>query len=82
MNTKGCRAHEEFITAAGERHRCLFHRDRRGGYCVTCSELPAMIAFGGTLNEARACARAEIEELIAEDARIVAWISVVQPEWW
>jgi hypothetical protein len=50
MNTK---SHEKFIAANGRDHLCLFRRDG-GGYLVTCPELPPMITYGETLDEARA----------------------------
>jgi predicted RNase H-like HicB family nuclease len=61
--------HKETITAAGTEYRCLFRRCPDGGYFVTCSELPPMLAFGETLAEARRHAIEEIEgwlEVLAE----------------
>ena len=82
MNAKNQHEYEECIAAAGELGHCLFRRETTGGYRVTAPGLPAMIAFGDTLDEARAGAHAEIADLIDEDARTRAWISAVQPEWW
>lgn len=67
MKAKLCRKHEENITAASRDYLCLFRPDAAGGYLVTCPELPPMIAFGETLDEARTNARDDIE----------AWLDVV-----
>jgi predicted RNase H-like HicB family nuclease len=61
MNQKNHRQHEETLTAAGHEYQCLFRREIDSGYRVTCAELPPMLAFGETLDEARANAREEIE---------------------
>ncbi len=61
MNIKTIHEHEEVITAAGREYRCLFRREVDSGYRVTCADLPPVLAFGETLEEARANAREEIE---------------------
>jgi len=71
MNTKVIHEHEEIITAAGRDYRCLFRREVDSGYRVTCAELPPVLAFGETLDEARANAREEIEAWI-ETAEVSA----------
>lgn len=53
--------HEENVTVAGAEYRCLFRRCPDGGYLVTCSELPPVLAFGETLSDARRNAIDEIE---------------------
>ena len=66
--------HEETITAAGTEYRCLFRRCPDGGYLVTCAELPPMLAFGETLDEAHSNAIDEIEgwlEILAEQGHQV-----------
>ncbi len=82
MKRKPSHDHEEFVAAADTEHLCLFRRDAGSGYQVTCPGLPPMIAFGDTIDEARANAREEIEGWIEEHDRTRAWISAVQPEWW
>jgi len=57
--------HEETITAAGEEYRRRFQSHPNGGYLVTCAELPLMLAFDETLEEARAEAHEEIAAWIA-----------------
>jgi predicted RNase H-like HicB family nuclease len=61
MNTKTVHEHEEIITAAGRKYRCLFQREVDRGYRVTCAELPPLLAFGETLEEARTATQEEIE---------------------
>ena len=53
--------HEEIIIAAGREYRCLFRREVDSGYRVTCAELPSVLAFGETPEEARAATQEEIE---------------------
>jgi predicted RNase H-like HicB family nuclease len=67
MNTRTQHQHEEDIAVAGRDYRCLFRREVDSGYRVTCTALPPMLAFGETLDEARANAREEIEAWIDED---------------
>ena len=61
MNTKAHHQHEEDIIMAGRDYRCLFRREIDGGYRVTCAALPPVLAFGDTLDDARANVREEIE---------------------
>ncbi len=61
MNTKTHRQHEEVITAVGHEYRCLFRREVDRGYRVTCADLPPLLAFGETLEEARTATQEEIE---------------------
>jgi predicted RNase H-like HicB family nuclease len=60
MTTKLPHEHEELLTIEGQDYTCLFRRDASGGYLVTCEELPPMVAFGETLEEARSNAVVEI----------------------
>ena len=71
MNTKTQHHHEENIAVAGRDYRCLFHREVDSGYRVTCVALPPVLAFGETLDEARANAREEIEAWV-ETAEVSA----------
>ena len=64
MNPRPHHQHEEILTAAGREYQCLFRREVDSGYRVTCAELPPVLAFGETLDEARANAREEIEEWV------------------
>jgi predicted RNase H-like HicB family nuclease len=75
MNTRSYHQHEETITAAGREYRCLFRREVDSGYRVTCDDLPPVLAFGETLDEARAEACEEIEAWV-ETAEIRADYSV------
>jgi predicted RNase H-like HicB family nuclease len=60
------------IAAAGRDYRCHIRRDG-DGYRVTCPAVPPAIAFGATLEEARANAREELEGWIdAEEKGEVA----------
>jgi predicted RNase H-like HicB family nuclease len=69
MNTRTHHQHEEDITVVGHDYQCLFRREM-GGYRVTCAELPPVLAFGETLEEARTAAQEEIEAWIeAAEAR-------------
>jgi predicted RNase H-like HicB family nuclease len=61
MNPRTHHQHEEILAAAGREYRCLFRREVDSGYRVTCAELPPVLAFGETFDEARANAREEIE---------------------
>ena len=61
MNPRPHHQHEENIAVAGREYRCLFRREVDSGYRVTCADLPPVLAFGETLDEARANAREEIE---------------------
>ena len=61
MNLKIHHQHEKTLTAAGREYRCLFRREFDSSYRATCVDLPPMIAFGETLEEARAAAQEEIE---------------------
>ena len=70
MNTKTQHEHEEIIETVGRKFACLFRRDAAGGYFVTCPKLPPMMAYGETLDEARANAAEEIADWL--DAREVA----------
>ena len=63
--------HEEILAAAGREYRCLFRREVDSGYRVTCAELPPVLAFGETLEEARAATQEEIEAWI-ETAEVSA----------
>ncbi len=69
MNTRTHHQHKEDIAVAGRAYRCLFRREVDSGYRVTCTDLPPMLAFGETLDEARANAREEIEAWIDEGNR-------------
>jgi predicted RNase H-like HicB family nuclease len=75
MNTKTIHEHEEIVTAAGHSYRCLFRREVDSGYRVTCADLPPVLAFGETLDEARANTREEIEAWV-ETAEVSADYSV------
>jgi predicted RNase H-like HicB family nuclease len=61
MNTKTHHQHEEDIAVAGRDYRCLFRREIDNGYRVTCADLPPLLAFGETLEEARTATQEEIE---------------------
>jgi predicted RNase H-like HicB family nuclease len=61
MNPTTHHQHEEDVAVAGRKYRCLFRREVDSSYRVTCAELPPVLAFGETLEEARAEAREEIE---------------------
>ena len=61
MNNKIVHEHEEIVTAAGRDYRCLFRREVDRGYRVTCADLPPLLAFGDTLEEARMATQEEIE---------------------
>ena len=61
MNTRTIHEHEEIITAAGREYRCLFRREVDSGYRVTCADLPPLLAFSETLEEARTATQEEIE---------------------
>ena len=70
MNTRTHHQHEEDIAVAGRDYRCLFRREIDSGYRVTCAELPPVLAFGETLEEARIDAQEEIEAWVeAAEAR-------------
>lgn len=66
---KSGRAHKEEIIIDGEIFRCRFDRCA-DGYAVTCPALPPMMAFGETIEQARAAARDELAGWMAtlEDA--------------
>jgi predicted RNase H-like HicB family nuclease len=83
MNTRTHHQHEEDIAVAGRDYRCLFRREVDSGYRVICAALPPMLAFGETLDEARANAREEIEAWIdgEERARDLALIDH-RHRWW
>ena len=66
MNRNTRREHQELIIPAGREYRCLFRRDAGGGYRVTCPDLPPVLAFGDTLEEARVN--------VAED--LAAWLEL------
>jgi predicted RNase H-like HicB family nuclease len=61
MNTRTHHQHEENIAVAGRDYRCLFRREVDSGYRVTCAELPPLLAFGDTLEEARTATQEEIK---------------------
>ena len=46
---------------SGRDYRCLFRREVDSGYRVSCAELPPVLAFGETLDEARIATQEEIE---------------------
>ena len=75
MNPRSHHQHEASLTAAGREYQCLFRREVDSGYRVTCAELPPVLAFGDTLDEARANAREEIEAWI-ETAEVSAHYSM------
>lgn len=60
MATKAPKEHEEILAADGRNFTCLFRPDAAGGYLVTCEEMPPMIAYGETLEDARAEAEQEL----------------------
>ena len=69
MNPKTIHEHEEeIVTVAGNGYRYLFRREFDSGYRVTCAELPPLLAFGDTLEEARMATQEEIE----------AWVEVAE----
>jgi predicted RNase H-like HicB family nuclease len=68
MNPRTQHQHEEIITVAGRDYRCLFRREVDSGYRVTCAELPPVLAFGETLEEARTATHEEIE----------AWVEIME----
>jgi predicted RNase H-like HicB family nuclease len=61
MNIETHHQHEENVVVAGREYRCLFHRQVDRGYRVTCADLPPVLAFGETLEEARTATQEEIE---------------------
>jgi predicted RNase H-like HicB family nuclease len=61
MNPRTQHQHGEILTVAGREYRCLFRREVDSGYRVTCVDVPPLLAFGETLEEARANAHEEIE---------------------
>jgi predicted RNase H-like HicB family nuclease len=61
INPRNHHQHEEDIAVVGREYRCLFRREVDSGYRVTCAELPPVLAFGETLEEARVNTREEIE---------------------
>jgi predicted RNase H-like HicB family nuclease len=61
MNTRTQHQHEEDIAVAGRNYRRLFRREIDSSYRVTCAELPPVLAFGETLEEARIATQEEIE---------------------
>jgi predicted RNase H-like HicB family nuclease len=61
MNPRTQHQHEEVIAVSGRNYRCLFRREVDSGYRVTCAELPPVLAFGETLEEARMATHEEIE---------------------
>jgi predicted RNase H-like HicB family nuclease len=70
MNIKTHHQHEEDIAVAGREYRCLFRREVDSSYRVTCTEMPPLLAFGETLEEARIAAHEEIEAWVeAEEVR-------------
>jgi predicted RNase H-like HicB family nuclease len=71
MNPRTHHQHEEIIIAAGRDYRCVFRREVDSGYRVTCAELPPMLAFGETLEEARTATQEEIEAWV-ETAEVSA----------
>jgi predicted RNase H-like HicB family nuclease len=81
MNTKTQHQHEEDIAVAGRAYRCLFRREVDSGYRLTCAELPPLLVFGETLDEARANAREEIEAWIDEEDRRYDLASVDRRRW-
>ena len=82
MNTGTHHPHEEDIAVAGRVYRCLFRREVHSGYRVTCAALPPMLAFGETLDEARASAREEIEAWIDEEDRVCDLAPIDHRHWW
>ena len=82
MDTRTHHQHEEDIAVAGRDYRCLFRREVDSGYRVTCAELPPMLAFGETLDEARVNAREEIEAWIDEEDRTRDLVPIDQRHWW
>lgn len=64
MNPRTHHQHEEDIAVAGREYRCLFRREVDSGYRVTCADLPPVLAFGETLEEARTATQEEIEAWI------------------
>ena len=71
MNPQTHHQHEEIIVTAGREYQCLFRREVDSGYRVTCAALPPVLAFGETLDEARAAAQEEIEAWV-ETAEVSA----------
>jgi len=66
---KSTKRHEIQI-AAGTKYACHLEREAEGGYTVTCPALPAVVAYGDTLEEARANAREAIEAWNEEGDRL------------
>jgi predicted RNase H-like HicB family nuclease len=64
MNARTQHQHEEIINAAGREYRCLFRREVDSSFRVTCADLPPLLAFGETLEEARTATQEEIEAWI------------------
>jgi predicted RNase H-like HicB family nuclease len=81
MNMRTHHQHEEDIAVAGRNYRCLFRREVDSVYRVTCADLPPMLAFGETLDEARANACEEIEAWIDEEDRRCDLASVDRQRW-
>jgi predicted RNase H-like HicB family nuclease len=61
MNQEIYHQHEENVVVASREYRCLFRREVDSGYRVTCADLPPVLAFGETLEEARTATQEEIE---------------------
>jgi predicted RNase H-like HicB family nuclease len=64
MKTETPHEHEDVLTVDGREYRCLFRRDAGGGCLVTCEDIPPMVAYGATLDQARTNAAAEIRASI------------------
>ena len=61
---------QEVRIAAGTKYACHFEREAEGGYTVTCPAVPAVAAYGDTLEDARANAREAIEGWNDEGERL------------
>jgi predicted RNase H-like HicB family nuclease len=60
MNTRKPSSHEETIIAFGREFTCRFEREAGGSYRAICRDFPDTVAFGATLDEARAHVRGEL----------------------
>jgi predicted RNase H-like HicB family nuclease len=60
MSTQKLSNHGEIITAFGRKFACCLEREPSGRYRAICHDFPGTVAFGATLDEARAHMRGEL----------------------
>ena len=70
----------EYVAIDDREYRCRFERQAAGGYQVTSPDMPPLLVFGDTLEEARTSAEEELRAFASTDERYDPYLAL-RAEW-